>query len=240
VFVTIAAYVIRRRLRESPVFQDVRDRIEEVPKVPVSDVVAHGRLPLARVFFMNVGGNSQSYIFQVFLAAYLVDTVGVDDSLIPKVLLAGALAACVAAYVAGVLGDRLGRRRVFIAIAAFLIVFTVPGLAMVSTGNTALVYLVVVVGFVFAAYGTVGVQAAWFPELFGSRYRYAGVALGREFSSVVGGGISPLVCASLVAWASGGWWPVAIYMIALMGISLVAALLTPETRDRDLLTESDA
>ena len=30
--------------------------------------------------------------------------------------------------------------------------------------------------------GTVGVQAAYFPELFGSRYRYAGVAIGREFS----------------------------------------------------------
>jgi hypothetical protein len=48
------------------------------------------------------------------------------------------------------------------------------------------------------------------------------------------------VCASLVAWASDSWWPVAVYMIALMSISLVAALLTPETRDRDLLTEADA
>jgi len=156
------------------------------------------------------------------------------------VLLAGALCACVAAYVAGLLGDRFGRRHVFLAIAAVLILFPVPGLAMLSTGNTALVYFVVIVGFVFAAYGTVGVQGAWFPELFGSRYRYAGVALGREFSSVVGGGISPLVCASLVAWAGGEWWPVAVYMIALMTISLVAAWLSPETRDRDLVTESDA
>ena len=240
IVVTAAAYIIRRRLRESPVFQDVRDKVEAVPQVPVSDVVAHGRRPLAQVFFMNIGGNTHSYIFQVFLAAYLIDTVGVEESLIPKVLLAGALAACVAAYAAGRLTDRFGRRRVFLVIAIFLILFTVPGLAMITTGNTALVYLVVIVGFIFAAYGTVGSQAAWFPELFGSRYRYAGVALGREFSSVIGGGISPLVCASLVAWASDGWWPVAVYMIALMAISLVAAWLSPETRDRDLRTQSDA
>ncbi len=240
VFVTIAAYIIRRRLRESPVFQDVRDRIEEVPRVPVTDVLANGKRALARVFFLNIGGNTHSYIYQVFIAAYLVETVGVDDSLIPKVLLAGALAACVSAYVAGLLGDRYGRRPVFLFIAGFLVVFTVPGLALVTTGNTALVYLVVVVGFVFAAYGTVGVQAAWFPELVGSRYRYAGVALGREFSSVVGGGVSPLICSSLIAWASDAWWPVAVYMIALMLVSLLAAVWSPETRDRDLLTEADA
>ena len=75
---------------------------------------------------------------------------------------------------AGLLGDRFGRRHVFLVIAAVLILFPVPGLAMLSTGNTALVYFVVIVGFVFAAYGTVGVQGAWFPELFGSRYPLRG------------------------------------------------------------------
>jgi hypothetical protein len=76
--------------------------------------------------------------------------------------------------------------------------------------------------------------------LFGSRYRYAGVAMGREFSSVFGGGIAPLICSALITWAAGSWWPVAIYMMAIMAITVVATIFAPETADRDLLTEADA
>jgi hypothetical protein len=83
---------------------------------------------------------------------------------------------------------------VIIAVAAFLVVFPAPAFLMLDTGNPALVVLVIVIGFVFAAYGTVGSQgAAAFAELAGSRYRYAGVTLGREFSAVLGGGIAPLL-----------------------------------------------
>ena len=99
----------------------------------------------------------------------------------------------------------------------------------------------IVLGFIFAAQGTVGVRGVFFAELFGSRYRYAGVALGLEFSSVVGGGISPLVCSALIAWASGHWWPVAVYMTFMMAITFFTTLFAaPETRDRDLRLEEDA
>jgi MFS family permease len=122
----------------------------------------------------------------------------------------------------------------------FLLIFPVPAFLLLDTRNAVLIALVVVLGFVFASYGTAGVQAAYFPELFGSRYRYAGVALGREFSSVFGGGIAPLICSALVTWAAGSWWPVAIYMMAIMAITVVTTIRSPETRDRDLLTEADA
>ena len=79
-----------------------------------------------------------------------------------------------------------------------------------------------------------------FPELFGSRYRYAGVTLGREFSSVVGGGVAPLICAALLTWFNKSWVPVAIYMTAMSLISFVAARFAPETSNRDLTVERDA
>ena len=131
-------------------------------------------------------------------------------------LLIGALFACVSAYAFGALSDRFGRRRMYLIATGFLLIFPVPAFLLLDTRNIVLIALVVVLGFVFASYGTAGVQAAYFPELFGSRYRYAGVALGREFSSVFGGGIAPLICSALVTWAAGSWWPVAIYMMAIM------------------------
>jgi MFS family permease len=189
---------------------------------------------------MNVGANAHSYIFQVFLGSYLITQLKIDATFIPKVLLVGALFACVSAYAFGSMSDRFGRRRMYLIITAFLFVFPVPAFLLLNTGNLFLISLVIVLGFIFAAQGSVGVQAAYFPELFGSRYRYAGVALGREFSSVFGGGIAPLICSALVTAFSGSWIPVAIYMMAMMGISLVTTIKAPETVDRDLLTEEDA
>ncbi|MBD7995968.1 MHS family MFS transporter [Arthrobacter sp. Sa2CUA1] len=241
IFVTIAAYVIRRKMDESPVFKELKNEgVVERQRTPVADVVKHGRRGLARVFFMNVGANAHSYIFQVFLGSYLITQLSVDSTFIPKVLLAGALFACVSAVVFGSLSDRFGRRRMYLIATGFLLVFPVPAFLLLNTGSLFLIALVIVLGFIFAAQGTVGVQAAYFPELFGSRYRYAGVALGREFSSVFGGGIAPLICSALVTAATGAWWPVAIYMTVMMGISFAAALMSPETLDRDLLSEEDA
>lgn len=241
IFVTIAAWIIRRKMHESPVFEELKaEGIVEIKRTPVADVVAHGRKGLARVFFMNVGANAHSYIFQVFLGSYLINQLDVDAKLIPKFLLIGALFACVSAVTFGILSDRFGRRRMYLIVTGFLLLFPAPAFLLLNSGSLFLMALVIVLGFVFASQGTVGVQGAYFPELFGSRYRYAGVAIGREFSSVFGGGISPLICSALITAATGSWWPVAIYMTLMMGISFVTTLMSPETVDRDLLIEEDA
>jgi MFS family permease len=241
IVVTIAAYIIRRKMAESPVFDELKtEGVVERQHAPIRDVLKHGRLGVARVFFMNVGANAHSYIFQVFLGSYLISQLDIEKSFIPKVLLIGALFACVSAYAFGTLSDRFGRRRMYLIATGFLLIFPVPAFLLLETQNLVLIAVVIVLGFVFASYGTVGVQAAYFPELFGSRYRYAGVAIGREFSSVFGGGVAPLICSALVTWAAGSWWPVAIYMMAIMAISVVSTIMAPETADRDLLTEDDA
>jgi MFS family permease len=241
-FVTLAAYILRRKLRDAPVFEQAKQEQadeREIVESPIKSVFTVGRRPFFRTFALNIGGNTQSYIFQVFVGSYLIQTVGVDKRLVPQALLVGALFGCVAAFVAGVLSDRFGRRPVIIAVAAFLVVFPVPAFLLLDTGDPALVVLVIVLGFIFAAYGTVGSQAAAFAELSGSRYRYAGVALGREFSAVLGGGIAPLVSGVLVQLYAG-WIGVVIYMMGIMLVTLVAAIRMPETRGRDLRLEADA
>lgn len=94
-------------------------------------------------------------------------------------------------------------------------------------------------GYIFAAYGNVGEQMAYFPELFGTRYRYTGVTLARELSSMIGGGIAPMVCSALLL-AYDTWVPIAIYMAFTMLCTTIATVVAPETRDRDLTLLHDA
>ncbi|MCI2417329.1 MHS family MFS transporter [Saccharopolyspora sp. K220] len=237
--VTIAALVIRRKLNESPVFQELKEQHEE-PKAPVFETFRQGRKPLLLVFFMNLGMNAQSYTYQVFMASYLVSTVGVDPAFVPKVLLVGSICGGIAAIGFGALSDVIGRKPTYTAIVAALVLLPGPTFIALNTGSPVAITVAIIVGFILACQGAVGVQMSYFPELFGNRYRYAGVTLGREFSAVFSGGVAPLICAALLAAFSGSWIPVAIYMMAMMAISLVASLLAPETRDRDLNTSRDA
>ncbi|UNX55123.1 MHS family MFS transporter [Georgenia sp. TF02-10] len=240
IFVTIAAYILRRKLNESPVFQETKKARIGKADTPIGDVLRNGRPSLLRVFFINMGSNGQSYIYQVFMGSYLVTWLGVEADFIPQILLLGGIGACFAAVAAGRATDLVGRKPVMLAVLIFLFLFPIPAFMMIDTRSPVLIGLVVVIGFMVAGYGTVGSQGAFYAEMFGSRYRYAGISLAREFSSVFGGGIAPLVSSALITWASGSWWPVAAYMMVMIGLSIIATLLSPETRGRDLHLEADA
>ncbi|MFC7340425.1 MFS transporter [Saccharopolyspora griseoalba] len=237
--VTIAALIIRRKLNESPVFQELKEHSNEA-SAPVAETFKHGRRPFLLAFFMNVGSNAQSYTYQVFMASYLVSTVGVDEAFVPKVLFVGALCGGAAAFGFGALSDLIGRKRVYSTIMGALVLLPVPTFVALNTGSPVAITVAIIVGFILACHGSVGVQMSYFPELFGSRYRYAGVALSREFSAVVGGGIAPLICAGLMAAFGGSWIPVAIYMMVIMAVSFAASRMAPETVDRDLSVVQDA
>ena len=118
--------------------------------------------------------------------------------------------------------------------------FPAPAFMLLTTGSPVAIVLVIIVGFMLACQGVVSVHMSYFPEIFGSRYRYAGVTLGREFSSIIGGGIAPMVCAGLLGLFSNSWIPVAIYMSLTMLVSFVATRLSPETVNRDLTDPEDA
>lgn len=208
IFVTVAAFILRRRLNESPVFQETKKARIGAENTPIGDVLKRGRPSLIRVFLINMGSNGQRYIYQVFMGSYLVTWLGVEADFIPELLLYGALGACLAAVAAGWATDRVGRKPVILAVLVFLFLFPVPAFLMIDTGSPFLIGVVAVAGFMVAGYATVGSQGAFYAEVFGSSYRYAGISIARGFSSVFGGGIAPLVSSALITWASaaGGPW----------------------------------
>lgn len=237
--VTVGAMVIRAKLAESPVFVELKKQ-SHVEQAPLKVIAKDGRLLVLKVILMNWGVSTQSYTYQVFMASYLVTVIGVDPKFVPKVLLIGAICAAFAALATGTLSDRFGRRRMYLIITGALILLPVPSFVALSTGSPVAITVVMILGFMLAAQGATGVQMSFFPEMFGNRYRYAGVTLGREFSSIIGGGIAPLVCASLFAAFSKSWVPVAIYMSITMLVSFLVTRTVPETVNRDLNTPEDA
>jgi MFS family permease len=238
VFVTLTAYILRRKLKETPVFREIKAE-RAAANAPVKEVFRNGKKAVALVTGITVGLSVQSYTYQVFMASYLKDNVKIDASTVSNVLLVAALFGGAGAFVLGYLSDLFGRRRVFLCVAASLLVLPAPTFIALDTGNRGLVFVTMIVGFVLACQGGVGVTMSYLPEMFGSRYRYAGVTMGREFAAVLGGGFAPLIAAALLG-AFSSWVPVAVYMTLAMVITFVSAVLAPETRDRDLMAPENA
>jgi MFS family permease len=240
IFVTIFAMIMRAKLAESPVFVELKKKGHGQDQAPLKVVAKHGTKNVLKVIFMNWGVSTQSYTYQVFMISYLVTVVGVDTHFVPPVQLAAAICAAFAAFAMGYLSDYVGRRKMTLILTGLLVItpfLTFPGL---NTGSPAMITFVLVFGYMFAAQGVTGVHMSFFPEIFGSRYRYAGVTLGREFSSIIGGGIAPLLCAALLGWFANSWIPVAIYMSLTMLVSFIVTYSLPETADRDLNLPEDA
>ena len=86
---------------------------------------------------------------------------------------------------------------------------------LLSMGNPVVTVVVIAISYGIGVNVMLGAQCAALPELFGARHRYIGVAIIREFSAIIAGGIAPFVGALLLGWFSNSWIPLAIYVIVL-------------------------
>ena len=137
----------------------------------------------------------------------------------------------------GPLADRVGRRTLLIGVTSLIIVFGLSfGLFLtvredlVFTG--ALTQAFLVLGFMLMG-ATFGPMGALLPELFPTNVRYTGSAVAYNVSSILGAALAPIVALALWAAADGGTWLVGVYLSAMGVLTLVALLLSKETKDQD-------
>jgi MFS family permease len=133
--------------------------------------------------------------------------------------------------ISGPLAERFGRRRFLIAVSLAILAFGLawpmffgPGKSAAMTG--------LVIGFVLTGL-TFGPMAAILPELFPSNVRYTGSAVAYNLSSVIGAAPASFVAIALWQAGRGSTVWVGVYLAIAACISLVALLLTRETRDHD-------
>jgi hypothetical protein len=84
------------------------------------------------------------------------------------------------------------------------------------------------------AVGIYGPVGAFLPELFVSLYRYTSAGMACNLGALVGGGITPLVAASIIAGAGSA--SIGFLLAEVSVVSLIATFGLPETRGIDLVT----
>ncbi len=224
--IAAAALVIRRVMKESPVFllREV-EQAEEIGKAEVR--------PTAPFW------SKSFYLAQTFVVGYVTKTLLLDKSIPTTAVLIASLLGFLIIPLSGLLSDMFGRRPTYRAYCLLLMLYGFPAFALLQSRNPVIVSVVMIVGICIASLGIFGVQAAYGVELFGVRARYSKMAFAKELGSILSGGTAPLVAAGLLALLDS-WWPLATYFVLMAAIGFVTTFVAPETRGRDLNLVEDA
>ncbi len=224
--------LIRLHILETPLFAQARARRATSPR-PLVELVRNYRKNLLLAMGARFAENACFYVFTVFIYVYAGERRGfARETLLVGVLLASALQLVTIPGFAA-LSDRLGRRPVYLAGALSLGLFAFPFFWLVDSGVPVLIWLALAVGLTAVA-AMYGPQAAFFAELFGTSVRYSGASLGSQLAAPLAGGLAPLIATALLGWSGGQPWPVALYMIGMVLITLCSVFLAAETVRTDL------
>ncbi|WP_240372371.1 MFS transporter [Brevibacterium zhoupengii] len=242
---TFVALAIRTKVRESPVFEEAKERRAELAaaKEEQPSILVEARRSTKSFLLalgIRMGENSAVYLVKGFMVGWVVTTTGIESSIVTTGIMIGTVIGFATVPFFGKLSDKLGRRPVFLGFSLFQILFSIPAMLLIDTGNPVLIACVFAIFVGGPLPNLYGVESSWLVELFGSKHRYTFMTTIKEIGSVVSGGLAPVIAASLVAVITDSWWPVAIVLILFAGCGLVGAWFAPETRGRDLTTEADA
>jgi MFS transporter, MHS family, metabolite:H+ symporter len=242
----IFAVWMRRNLKESPVFEERADVVDGValPKQEAGSVLeAAVRQRKGKAFFLALGlrfgqaGNSG--LVQTFLVGYIATTLLVEKAVPTSAIMYGSIVGFATVPLVGLLGDRVGRRPMYIGLSVLTIVLAFPLLLLISSGSTPALLVGMIVALNIGVLGLFSLESVTMAELFGARTRFTQLAVAKEIGGILATAIGPVVAAALTA-ATGHWWPIAAMLVVYSLITLVSALLAPETRGRDLVKLEDA
>jgi MFS family permease len=225
--VAVVGYVIRRKLEETPAFEQ-QAAAEGVVKLPLAVLMRDHWADVLRVIAGALVA-SVSTIFTVWALSYATsDSVGMSRS---SMLWVGALANLVALAAIplwATLSDRIGRRPVYLIGAAGSAVTMFLYLWAISTGSYPLTLLLGIVAFGVVYSAANGVWPSFYGEMFSTRVRLSGMAIGTQIGFAVAG--FAVTFAAQIAGPDGDdWSAVALFTAALCVPPVVAALSARET-----------
>lgn len=240
VALVLVGMYMRRRLDETPVFQEVQrqqkhtSQKKQKAESPVVEVVRKQWRSILLIMVLRFAESVPFFMCTVFAVSYATGTLGVEK----QTMLGVIMATCVLAFpmhaLFGAISDKVGRRPVYIFGALCAAVMAFPFFWLLESDS----FILMVIGYVLLiniAHNSINsVQPSFFTELFGPKVRYSGASIGAQLGAIVAGGFTPFIAKGLTALDNNNWTLVATYVVIAALVAAYAAWKAPETSNRDL------
>ncbi len=256
----IVGLYVRFKLIETPAFQKVVEK-GEVARVPLANVFRTSWRQVILGTFIMLATYTLFYLMTTFTLTFGTTPSSVDaaqaaadaagrpfnpDAFVPGLgilrndflimLIVGVVFFGIFTLVSGPLAERFGRRAHLIATTSAIIVFGLLFVPFFSAGIVG-VNALLIIGFTLMGL-TFGPMGALLPELFPTNVRYTGSAISYNVASILGAAVAPFIAVALWQAANGSTVLVGVYLSVMGVITLVALLLSKETRDLEYTSHS--
>ena len=224
--VVAIGFWVRRTLPETPAFAE-EAKSNATPKLPIAELFQNHTPDVLRVIFAALV-SVVSTIFGIFVLSYAVNTMHVPRTKMLLLLVCTNVVALAAIPLWAMLSDRIGRRPVFLIGALGSAVCIWPALWAISQADIMLIFVtgVLLSGIVYSAAN--GIWPSLYGEMFDTRVRLSGMAIGTQIGFALGG-FAPSISAAILGDGPNGWMPVAMLVSAACIVAAISAFSARET-----------
>ena len=231
-FLLVAVAIwMRLKIEESAVFLKAV-RANPPAKVPFLELIRVAKKPTFIVLFAAMAESTTGFFYLVFGFTYALRTLHIPVTTLLTAMLIANIMALILAPLFGTLSDRYGRRTILAAAYAYSAIYTAFFFfPLLESGSTPLIYLAMILPIGIGSPWAIGVIGSFYSEQFAdARLRYSGVGFGRGLGTSLGGGLMPLVAASLMALTNGSQIGPIIWFDMICIAAIIAILLARETK----------
>ncbi|AZY49195.1 MFS transporter [Bordetella avium] len=216
---------VRFSITETPEFARAAEKREQVA-VPAMELFRHHKRSLFLGIFLGLMTFVMFYICSAYLLSYNVKTAGMPFIEALTIQLYSSLFFGGATIIAGLLGDKLGRRRVLIGTALATGIFAFLVGPLLTSGDTGIIVFAMLGMTIFGVnYGVMGTALA---EPFPTRVRYTGSSIAFNVSGILGASLAPYIATWLQLHY--GIQSVGYYLLAATLISLYCMVVSPANK----------
>ncbi len=232
--IVLVGYYIRTTVTEAPIFLEAQKQVEETKAESYGVFEVLRRYPRGVLTAMGLrfAENVMYYLVVTFSITYLSVVVETDTDDILRLMLLAHLVHFLVIPQVGRLSDKIGRRPTY-AVGALLAgtwgFFAFP---MMDSAHDPTILLAITLGLLIHAFMYAG-QPAIMAEMFPTRMRYSGVSLGYQVTSIAAGSLAPIIATALLREYDSSV-PVAFYLLGASVVTIVAVIVTRETKGASL------
>lgn len=221
----IVGLIVRSKVPESPVFDDIKSR-GEVVRLPIVQVLRDDWSNVLRGIGLRVAETAGYAVAITYMISYLKSEKLASPS---ETILALCIASAIGIFATmgwARLTDRIGRKPLYVLVTAFNAAWAIPMFLLVHTSVLFAIVVTLTISYAISQNALAGSQGSWFPELFQAQTRSSGASLAYQISAMISG-VTPFVTTLLFLWL--GWVGPALLFGLYSIVGLVAAVVTRET-----------
>lgn len=228
------AFYIRGHLEESPEFEMMRKSKKEHGSYSTRQVLKTEGVNVIKLSGVVALYALSFYIFSTYMNSFLKGVIGLSSgTALTASLISLLFAACITPF-AGIVSDKIGRRRTLLFACVWHVVLVIPAYMLVAIGANFISALIgmMILGVGVAIIGSV--VAVQLSEMFSTDMRYTASGMCYNFSFALFGGTAPYIATWMTANTANSLSPAIYVTVIALFVTVWVFFLIPETANKPL------